>query len=128
MADAGSVLFNFERRGEIAVADVTEDKALELAMDAGAEDVEPYLDDDGNQAGFKIISTVENFGRARDSVSSAGFRLESELTGLAFKPLATVKLEDEEQFRENVQIYERCLELDDVDAIHTTCAHVGRNK
>lgn len=128
MANAGSVLFNFERRGEIAVADVTEDKALEIAMDAGAEDVEPYLDEDGNQAGYKVISTVENFGQARDGVSSMDVRLDSELTGLTFKPLATVKLEDKEQLSENVEIYERCLELDDVDAIYTTCAHVGRNK
>ena len=49
-------------------------------------------------------------------------------SGLTFQPMALVELEDDAQFSANEAIYDRCLELDDVDAIYTTAADVGRNK
>jgi transcriptional/translational regulatory protein YebC/TACO1 len=56
---------------------------------------------------------------------AAARRVQEEATKLAFKPLATVHVESDEQFHENVEIFERCLQLEDVDAIYTNCADVG---
>lgn len=57
----------------------------------------------------------------------ATVQVNEERTGLAFKPLALVEVDDDEHFHQNSAIFERCLELDDVDAIYTTCADVGLN-
>jgi transcriptional/translational regulatory protein YebC/TACO1 len=70
MAESGSVLFNFERRGEIALHGLGEDAAFELALEAHGTDVEPYNDNDGNLCGYKVICTVEDYGKARDALSA----------------------------------------------------------
>lgn len=127
MAEAGSVLFNFERRGEIALTGVSEDEAFDAAMDAAGEDVEPLVGADGGVAGYKVVSTVDNFGKARDALDAMSVTIDDKHTGLAFKALATVAVEDEEAHGANVEIYERCLQLDDVDAVYTNCADVGMN-
>jgi transcriptional/translational regulatory protein YebC/TACO1 len=81
MAESGSVLFNFERRGEIALEGVDEERAFEAAMDAAAEDVEPISDDSGELAGYKVVCTADNFGRARDALHEMGIPVKVRLQG-----------------------------------------------
>jgi hypothetical protein len=54
-------------------------------------------------------------------------QVNEQCTGLAFKPLTLMEVDNDEHFHQNSEIYERCLELEDVDAIFTTCADVGLN-
>ena len=129
MAENGSVLFNFERRGEVVLANADEDTAFEAAMEASGEDVEPYHDDEGKLAGYKVVCTVDNFGKARDALNAMDVvTVKEDMTRLTFKPLATVEVDNDDQFHENEQILERCLELDDVDAIYTNCADIGTHR
>jgi transcriptional/translational regulatory protein YebC/TACO1 len=128
MAEAGSVMFNFHRCGEVAVTGVSEDDAYNAAMECGAEDVEPLEHEEDGSPAFKLITDATAYGSVRDSVLEMGVNVDEEHSGLTYHPMALVELEDDEQFSANEALYDRCLELDDVDAIYTTCADVGRNK
>lgn len=128
MAEANSVTFNFNRVGEIAVEGISEDDAFEAAMDSGAQDVAPFDGEEGSPGGYKIITHVADFGSVRDKLEAMQLSILEDLSGLSFQPLALVELENDEQFSANEAIYDRCLELEDVDAIFTTGADVGRNK
>lgn len=128
MAEANSVTFNFNRIGEIAVAGISEDDAFEAAMETGAQDVQPFEVEEGIQDGYKIITEVNDFGSVRDQLDVMKLTVLEDHSGLTFQPMALVELEDDEQFSANEAIYDRCLDLDDVDAIFTTAADVGRNK
>lgn len=128
MAEANSVTFNFNRVGELAVAGISEDDAFEAAMDTGAQDVAPYHGEEGSEDGYKIITEAADYGSVRDKLEGMNISVVEDLSGLSFQPMALVELEDDELFSANEAIYDRCLELEDVDAIFTTAADVGRNK
>jgi hypothetical protein len=54
-ADSGSVLFNFMRQGQVLVSNADEDAVFEAAIEAGADDVQPVLDEEGNVTNdFKV--------------------------------------------------------------------------
>lgn len=49
------MLFNFQRQGLVMIdASEGEDRAFEAAMEAGAADVQPALDDDDKVVGYKV--------------------------------------------------------------------------
>lgn len=125
MADSGSVLFNFQRRGEIVLQGCGEEAAFEAAVEAGADDVEPHFDADGNEDGFKVICEPDLYGSVRDALRGMDVAVNEQASRLSFKPLADVDLADDEKLQDNAKIYDRCLELNDVDAIYTNCVGVG---
>ena len=59
-AEPGSVLFSFVRQGQVLVTGSPDEDALfEAAMDAGADDLAPVLDDDGAPTGdVRVFTTV----------------------------------------------------------------------
>lgn len=126
MADSGSVLFNFQRRGEIVLEGCGEDAAFEAAVEAGADDVEPHFDEDGNEAGFKVVCSSEDYGTVRDALRDmSNVSINEGACRLSFKALAEVDVQDDEKLEDNIKIFDRCLELTDVDAIYTNCVGVG---
>jgi transcriptional/translational regulatory protein YebC/TACO1 len=129
MAESGSVLFNFNRQGEVVVTGVTEDQAFEAGMDSGADDVVPVeSEEDDGQECYKIVMQAPAYAVVRDQVLAMGLNVQEDRSGLVYQPMALVEIEDDEQHRANEELYEKCLEIDDVDAIYTTCADVGRNR
>ena len=59
VADSGSVMFNFMRQGQIIVDNTDEDAVFEAAMEAGAEDIQPVMDDDGAPTtSYKVSFTM----------------------------------------------------------------------
>ena len=126
MAESGSVLFNFERRGELTLRGVSEDAAFDAAMEVGAADVEPRLEG-GEVVGWTVVSTVEGFGAVRDGLAALDLEVSPEESGLTYRPLAAVEVEDDDLHVANEELYDRLLELDDVDAVYTTCDGVGNN-
>lgn len=120
-ADAGSVLFNFQRQGVVRIGKgVSEDEIFDLAIEAGAEDVQPVEDEQGLPDGYKVISTLEQFGEVRDALTAAGMDINQEDTGLVFAPMAPVEVDDQ-AFAENEALLERLLEVDDVDVVFSNC-------
>lgn len=70
----GSVAFLFERKGAIQVAGgggVDEDKVMEAALEAGAEDVKA----DGE--GFTVLCGAGDLAAVREGLEAAGFAVES---------------------------------------------------
>jgi YebC/PmpR family DNA-binding regulatory protein len=88
LATTGSVAFQFNKRGIITVrADaVTEDRLMELALDAGAEDVT----DQGGEA-FEVLTSPTAFQKVRDAIAAADVPVEA--AEIAHLPTTTVAVD-----------------------------------
>jgi len=73
LANSGSVAWMFKRKGIITVkiADVAEDKLMELALDAGAEDIETGGDF------YTVTAAPEDFSKVQAALEKAGIKTES---------------------------------------------------
>ncbi len=112
IAEAGSVAYLFSRRGEIRLdkTGLTEDQAMELALDAGAEDV---LED----ADEWIICS------AQDKLFAVGGALQARKINprsqqLVYVPSLTVPVSDPAVARTLVKLYDTLDEYDDTQNVH----------
>ena len=74
LADPGSVSYQFSRKGVIVIEaseSVTEDKVLEVALEAGAEDVQPRAE------GFTVTTDPSDMVAVRAALQSADIDYES---------------------------------------------------
>eukprot|EP00466_Bigelowiella_natans_P007864 jgi/Bigna1/57479/fgenesh1_pm.15_\ len=116
-AESGSVSFNFQRRGVIRLPEdkVTEDEVVDVALEAGAEDIteeEEYL---------KVLTEVENFHIVQSALEEAGLPVEGDQCGLEMIPNAQIEVSDADA-EINEDILSRLLDIDDVDAVYSTMA------
>ena len=121
MAASGSVLFNFNKIGVLMVPQegLSEDEIVELALEAGAEDVIPKLpEEEGGVAFYKVSTAPEDWASVRDALAESNVSYEAELSGLVLEPSSLVSGE-EEMISANEKIIERLLDLDDVDAVYS---------
>ena len=119
MADSGSVLFQFQRIGVVMVEPTqSEDAAFEAAMEAGATDFQPSVDDDGVLEGFKVLCAVEDYATVSGSLSEQGLALSAGGSGLVYVPVVKVELDDA-AYDANDAMMERILAVDDVDAVYS---------
>ncbi|HQR21431.1 MAG TPA: YebC/PmpR family DNA-binding transcriptional regulator [Burkholderiaceae bacterium] len=111
----GSVAFNFKHCGQFVFAPGTaEDKVMEAALDAGAEDV--VSNEDGT---IEVICAPADFEAVREGLEKAG--LKSEVAEVTMKPLAeTVLLGDDGQKMQ--KLLDALDDLDDVQQVYTTAA------
>lgn len=69
----GSVAYMFQRKGVLLFAPgIDEDQLLELALDAGADDVQSH--DDGS---LEVLTSPEAFSAVKDALAAAGLTAES---------------------------------------------------
>ena len=117
VAEPGSVLFNFERKGFISLncACDKEDEVFETAADNGGDDVKPRED---GADGFVVLTEVAGFMQCQKALADAGFEIDADGTALKMVPLAEVEVDDEAA-EINDALVEKLLELDDVDAVYT---------
>ena len=108
MADPGSVMFQFERKGTIFVTDKGEE-ALMTALEAGAEDATE--EDDG----IEIITAAADLMKVRAGLIDAGLNVES--AELKYIAKTTVPV-DEETGAKVEKLLEAIDDLDDVVAVH----------
>lgn len=110
MADAGSVAFQFERKGQIIVSE-TGDEALMTALDAGAEDAR---EEDGE---LVVYTQARDMHAVLDQIKSAGLTVkEAELTYVAN---ADVPVVDQEKADKVLRLMDALDDLDDVVNVHT---------
>ena len=109
MADPGSVMFQFSRKGVIFTPDKSEDNLL-LALDAGAEDAEEVED------GLEIITSSSDLMKVRGKLVEQGINVES--AELKYLPTSTVPV-DGETAEKLEKLLDAIDELDDVTAVHT---------
>lgn len=112
MGTEGSVAFMFTHCGQLLYAPGTdEDKLMEAALEAGAEDV--ITDDEG---GIEVITDPNDFANVKEALEKAGFK--AEVDGLIMKPATETEFEGEDA--EKMQKLLDALEnLDDVQEIYT---------
>src|SRR6266571_5810956 len=109
----GSVAFLFKHCGQFVFAPGTsEEKVLEAALDAGAEDV--VKNDDGS---VEVICAPEDFVAVRDRLVKAG--LKPELAEITMKPTAESVLKGVEGARMQ-KLLDALENLDDVQDVYTT--------
>ncbi len=109
MADPGSVMFQFTRKGVIFTK-AKGDEIMMAALDAGAEDVADEED------GTTIYTAAGDLAKVRSGLIDAGYEIDS--AELQYVPNNTVPV-DEENSAKVEKILDAIDDLDDVVAVHT---------
>ena len=112
LADPGSVMFQFERKGVIVISEKGED-ALMAALEAGAEDATEEED------GIEIITAASDLAKVRQALLDAGLTITS--AELQYVASSSVPVEAENTAKVE-QLLEALDDLDDVTAVHTNAA------
>ena len=111
MGTEGSVAFQFKHCGQIIFAPGTnEDKVMEVALEAGAEDV--VTDDDG---AIEVITAVGDFEAIKNALEAAG--LKPEVAEVTMRAANTIDVtgEDAAKMQRLLDVIE---DLDDVQAVY----------
>lgn len=109
MADPGSVMFQFTRKGVIEISEKGED-ALMMALEAGAEDASEEED------GITIYTAASDLMKIRAALIESGLTITS--AELQYVPNNTVPVEGEDAEKLE-KILDAIDDLDDVVAVHT---------
>lgn len=108
----GCVAFMFQQRGVIIFPpDTDEDRLMEAALEAGAEDV--LANSDGS---FEVLTAPEEFTAVRDQLVAGG--LEAADSEVTMRPETTSELDGEEGAKA-LRLIERLEDLDDVQHVYT---------
>jgi YebC/PmpR family DNA-binding regulatory protein len=110
----GSVAFLFKHCGQLVLAPGSdEDKVMEVALEAGAEDV--VRNDDGS---IEVITAPNNdFSTVRDALEKAG--LEPEFAEITMKPATENVLTGDDAIKMQ-KLLDALENLDDVQEVYTT--------
>lgn len=113
IAEQGSVIFMYDRKGKVEVAaELDEEALLEAAIEAGCDDMELLP---GDEEGTSVVYTdPKEAGMMADAIRGMGF--EEVKVNLAWISKAPVECTDED-FEKNMQIIDALEELDDVDSV-----------
>jgi transcriptional/translational regulatory protein YebC/TACO1 len=113
IAESGSVLFMYDRKGKVEVsAEVDEEKLLDAAIEA---DIDDYLLEGGDEEGTSVVY-VEPTNSANMLGAINGMGFEEAKMSLAWVSKAPIECNDED-FEKNMAIIEALEELDDVDSV-----------
>lgn len=110
IADAGSVAFQFTRKGVIRVAATGEDALLTI-LDAGAEDA---IEEDGE---IIVYTDQKELAKVRQAILDA--QLVIEAAELQYVPNSPVVIDDAEVAQKILKIMDALDDLDDVVNVHT---------
>lgn len=111
-ADAGSVAYQFTRRGEIRLdkGGLDEDKAMELALEAGADDVQ-----DGGEE-WIIYTATDQLFNVVGALREKGVNPKS--PSLIYQPGTTVTITDVDVGRAVIKLYDVLDDYDDTQNVH----------
>lgn len=110
IADAGSVMFQFTRKGVINVEATGEDALLSV-LDAGAEDA---IEEDGEMI---VYTEQKDLAKVRTAIMRAGLKV----TGaeLQYVPNNSVEVKEIEHAEKVLKLMDALDDLDDVTNVHT---------
>jgi YebC/PmpR family DNA-binding regulatory protein len=110
IADAGSVAYLFNRRGQLVVPGdgADEDRVMEVALEAGAEDVEP------GEGGFTVTTAPGDLRAVRAAFDQAGIAYDS--AEVTMVPSMSVPLERDAAVR-ILRLLDALEDLDDVQDV-----------
>jgi len=112
LGTGGSVAYLFSKVGQLSFPPGTdEDRLMEAALDAGAEDV--VANDDGS---LEVLTTPEGFGDVREGIAAGG--LEPAQAEVTMRPSSSVTL-DADDARRVVRLLDMLEDLDDVQQVYS---------
>ncbi|MBA3016027.1 MAG: YebC/PmpR family DNA-binding transcriptional regulator [Proteobacteria bacterium] len=112
MGESGCVSFMFDKKGVIVVEKeaTSEDKLLELALEAGAEDVV----DEGDV--FKVLTEPNDFNAVNEALEAAGVVIASASVDMI--PQNTIEITEEKVARRVLSMMEMLEDNDDVQHVY----------
>jgi YebC/PmpR family DNA-binding regulatory protein len=110
LGESGCVAWMFKRRGVINIEKgaADEDRLIELALEAGADDVVAEEDS------FQVLTSAENFATVRDALEKAGVTVAS--SEVTMVPENTVKVTGH-QAEQTLKLMEDLEDHDDVQSV-----------
>jgi YebC/PmpR family DNA-binding regulatory protein len=108
LAGPGAHHYNFHRKGQFLVGKekTTEEKLMEIALEAGAEDIINHKEY------FEVLCAVNEFDHVREGLKKKGISPES--AEISYIPSALVPVEDPEAAKKILKLIDALDELDDV--------------
>jgi YebC/PmpR family DNA-binding regulatory protein len=108
----GSVAYLFSKAGILSyTAGVDEDRLMEAALEAGADDV--LVNDDQS---MDVLTSPEQFEAVRDALGAAGLKPESAEVTMRASTSVALELADAEKM---IRLLERLEDLDDVQNVYS---------
>ena len=115
----GCVSYMFNRKGVIEIErtdDITEDDIMDVALDAGMEDITTYADS------FYITTPTENFDSVCDALRKAGFTfIDSDISYVPTIEVENMTPGDKERLQKLIDQLE---DNDDVQKVHHNCSEL----
>ncbi len=113
LAGAGALAFNFQRKGQFIIAgDATdEDSLMEVALEAGAEDVL----NEGDH--FEVICEISEYHNVSNALEEKGIKCES--SEMAYLPNNEVTVTDKDIAKQVLRLIDLLEDLEDVKAVHS---------
>ena len=117
LGESGSVSWMFEHKGIISLPeqDKTEDDLMEIALEAGADDLQ--LDDEF----FEITTSVESFETVRKALVDSGLEVENASLQWIAKNTVDIQGEESEKVIKLIDALEDC---DDVQNVYTNAEFI----
>ncbi len=111
LASPGALAFTFHKRGQflISATKTTEDKLMEIVLDAGAEDIKTESDH------FEVLCPVSAYDAVSDALEKAGIQPDS--SELAWIPNTTVAVTDPEAAKKLLRMIETLEDTEDVQNV-----------
>ncbi|HEX6929063.1 MAG TPA: YebC/PmpR family DNA-binding transcriptional regulator [Gammaproteobacteria bacterium] len=110
---AGSVAYLFSELGVLTFAPgIEEEKLMEAALEAGAEDI--LVDDDGSA---EVLTAPEDYRTVKAALAEAG--IEPEHSEVTQRASTLIRLDDAEQAATVIKMIDMLEDLDDVQAVYT---------
>lgn len=111
LAASGAVSFQFLHAGQFLIARerTTEDALMEIALDAGADDVL------ASEQGFEVRCAINLFDRVSHALEQKGIKSDS--AEIAYIPTTTVPVKDAHHAESLEKLHEALDELDDVQQV-----------
>lgn len=112
LGTSGCVSFMFDKKGQILIEandDVSEEELMDIALEAGAEDL--IVEEDG----FEVLTSPEDFQAVKEELEAKGYSFISAEVKLL--PQTTTKLIEEEQLKFMNRLVDMLEDDDDVQNI-----------
>ena len=111
----GSVAFQFKHCGQLILAPGTsEDTVMEIALEAGAQDV--ITDEDG---AIEVLTDTAEFETVKAALDKAG--MPPEMSGITYRADITIELNDDDRLKMQ-KIIDALEDLDDVQEVYHNAA------
>ena len=112
LGESGCVSWMFDKKGSLVVDKLTisEEKLMDLALEAGAEDV---IEEDSE---YQVLTIPEDFENVRDSLLNNGVQFLE--TAISMVPKNTVDVKDSKPAKQILKLLESLEDHDDVQNVY----------